>query len=253
MAANFDISGKVALVTGAGRGLGEAIALGLAQAGADVAVIDLDIKAAQVVAAKIENSGRKALAVEANVCDADNVKRMVNVVLEEFGTIDILVNNAGIQRRNSCVDMSEKDWDAVIEVNLKGAFLCCKEVGKIMVANRKGKVINITSLLGTVAQPNRGPYAASKGALVQLTKVLALEWAPLGINVNGLGPGYFLTELNQKLMDDKEAFDELTSRIPMGKWGTLDDIVGPAVFLASEASDYMNGHILYVDGGYLCM
>lgn len=253
MGANFDLNGKVALVTGAGRGLGEAVALGLAKAGADIAIVDLDIKAAQEVALKAENLGRKAIAIQANVCESNDVKEMVNSVINKFGTIDILVNNAGIQRRNPCIEMTEEDWDAVIDVNLKGAFLCCKEVGKIMVKNRKGKVINITSLLGTVAQPNRGPYAASKGALVQLTKVLALEWAPLGINVNGLGPGYFLTELNKKLMDDKEEFDKLTSKIPMGRWGTLEDIVGPAVFLASEASDYMNGHILYVDGGYLCM
>lgn len=253
MGANFDLNGKVALVTGAGRGLGEAVALGLAKAGADVAIVDLDIKAAQDVALKAENLGRKAIAIQANVCESNDVKEMVNSVINKFGTIDILVNNAGIQRRNPCIEMTEEDWDAVIDVNLKGAFLCCKEVGKIMVKNRKGKVINITSLLGTVAQPNRGPYAASKGALVQLTKVLALEWAPLGINVNGLGPGYFLTELNKKLMDDKEEFDKLTSKIPMGRWGTLEDIVGPAVFLASEASDYMNGHVLYVDGGYLCM
>lgn len=253
MGANFDLNGKVALVTGAGRGLGEAVALGLAKAGADVAIVDLDIKAAQDVALKAQNLGRKAIAIQANVCVSDDVKEMVNSVINKFGTIDILVNNAGIQRRNPCIEMTEEDWDAVIDVNLKGAFLCCKEVGKIMVKNRKGKVINITSLLGTVAQPNRGPYAASKGALVQLTKVLALEWAPLGINVNALGPGYFLTDLNKKLMDDKEEFDKLTSKIPMGRWGTLEDIVGPAVFLASEASDYMNGHVLYVDGGYLCM
>lgn len=253
MGANFDLNGKVALVTGAGRGLGEAVALGLAKAGADVAIVDLDIKAAQDVALKAQNLGRKAIAIQANVCVSDDVKEMVNSVINNFGTIDILVNNAGIQRRNPCIEMTEEDWDAVIDVNLKGAFLCCKEVGKIMVKNRKGKVINITSLLGTVAQPNRGPYAASKGALVQLTKVLALEWAPLGINVNALGPGYFLTDLNKKLMDDKEEFDKLTSKIPMGRWGTLEDIVGPAVFLASEASDYMNGHVLYVDGGYLCM
>lgn len=253
MTAQFNLSGQSAIVTGAGRGLGEAIAKGLASAGAAVALCDMDIHSARTAADNICQSGGKAIAVEVNVSKADSVDQMVQTTMEQFGSIDILVNNAGIQRRNPCIDMSEQDWDAVIDVNLKGTFLCSRAVGRIMVPQRKGKIINISSLLGTVAQPNRGPYAASKGGVVQFTKVLALEWASHNINVNAVGPGYVLTELNTALMEDKEAFDELTSRIPMERWASTEDIVGPVLFLASNASDYITGHVLYVDGGYLCL
>ncbi|HZJ84023.1 MAG TPA: glucose 1-dehydrogenase [Syntrophomonadaceae bacterium] len=253
MEISFRLDDKVAIVTGAGRGLGEAMAKGLAMAGAKLVITDIDYAAAQKVATDIQAQGSEALAVEVDVTNSMSVEKMVNQVLSRWERIDILVNNAGINRRGSCVDMLEEDWQAVIDVNLKGAFLCCKMIGKVMLKQQQGKIINITSLLGTVAQPNRGPYAASKGGLVQLTKVLALEWAKSGINVNGLCPGYFLTELNAALMDDKEVFAELTSRIPMGRWGQPDELLGSLLFLASDASNYITGQVLYVDGGYLCM
>ncbi len=253
MKISFRLDDKVAIVTGAGRGLGEAMAKGLATAGAKLVITDIDYAAAQKVATDIKTLGSEALAVEVDVTKSMSVEKMVNQVLSRWERIDILVNNAGINRRGSCVDMLEEDWQAVIDVNLKGAFLCSKMIGRVMLKQQQGKIINITSLLGTVAQPNRGPYAASKGGLVQLTKVLALEWAKSGINVNGLCPGYFLTELNAALMEDKEVFAQLTSRIPMGRWGQPDELLGSLLFLASDASNYVTGQVLYVDGGYLCM
>jgi NAD(P)-dependent dehydrogenase (short-subunit alcohol dehydrogenase family) len=249
----FRLDGKVAIVTGAGRGIGAAMAKGLAEAGADVTVADIDYEAALDTAEVIEQMGRKALPVQVDVGDAVSVKNMVDATVEKFGTVDILVNNAGIQRRDPCIEMSEEDWDAVIRVNLKGVFLCSREVGKILVQKGSGKVINIASLLASVAQPNRGPYTASKGAVAQFTKVLALEWAPYNINVNAIAPGYVATELNTKLLEDKQVYDELTSRIPMGRWCEPEELTGAVVFLASNASSYMTGQLVNIDGGYLCL
>lgn len=249
----FSLNDKVAIVTGAGRGLGAAMAKGLAEAGASVLVADIDLSMATDTAHSIEKLGVKALPVKVDVGDAADVKKMVDTAVQSLGTVDILINNAGINRRNPCIEMSEEDWDAVIRVNLKGTFLCAREVGKILVPKKSGKVINITSLLSIVAQPNRGPYASSKGAVSQLTKVLALEWAPYNINVNAIAPGYTATELNTKLMEDKAVYDELTSRIPMGRWAQPEELNGTVVYLASDASNYVTGQILAVDGGYLCL
>lgn len=249
----FSLENKVAIVTGAGRGLGAAMAKGLSEAGASVLVADIDLQTATLTAELINQAGGKALPISVDVGNADDVKAMVDACVNHFGTVDILVNNAGINRRNPCTEMSEEDWDAVIRVNLKGTFLCAREVGKVMVAKKSGKVINIASLLATVAQPNRGPYASSKGAVAQFTKVLALEWAPYNINVNAIAPGYTATELNTKLMEDKKVYDEITARIPMGRWAEPEEIIGALIYLASDASSYVTGQLINIDGGYLCL
>ncbi|NPV91132.1 MAG: 3-oxoacyl-ACP reductase FabG [Firmicutes bacterium] len=247
----FKLDGKVAIVTGAGSGLGEAMAHALAKAGASVAVAAHKLSDAQQVTADIQSLGGKAIPIGVDVGDSASVEEMVKETLGSLGTIDILVNNAGINRRGPCVSMAEEDWDEVIRVNLKGAWLCSRAVGPVLLEKKKGKVINIASTMGAVALPERAPYASSKGAMIQLTKTLALEWAKYNINVNAIGPGYFLTKLNRRLMDDPAVFNELTSRIPMGRWAEPEEIGGPVVFLASDASNYMTGQVLFVEGGYL--
>ncbi len=249
----FSLEEKVALITGAGQGIGAAMARGLAAAGANIAVADLDMEKAAALAESITQGGVKAAPLQVDVAKADSVEKMTAAAFHAFGKIDILINNAGINIREECINMKEEDWDAVVAVNLKGTFLCSRAVGKIMIAQKKGKVINLASMMSAVAQPNRGPYAASKGGIVQFTKVLALEWAQYNINVNAVGPGYVLTEINKNLMEDPATFDYFTSKIPLGRWSSTDDLIGPVVFLASSASDYVTGQVLYVDGGYLCL
>lgn len=253
MGNQFSVDGKVALVTGAAAGLGNAMAKALAEAGATVVLAGHSIESAETASHEIEQLGGKVLPLQVNVENADSVQAMIDRTVAELGTLDILVNNAGINRRGPIVEMSEEDWDATINVNLKGTFLCCRAAGPILLAKNYGKVINIASLLGSVALPGRSPYASSKGGVIQLTKVLALEWAKHRINVNAIGPGYFATKLNRKLMDDPEVYNDLTSRIPMGYWADPADLGGSVIFLASAASDYITGQVLWVDGGYLCM
>ena len=253
MGSMFDLNGKVALVTGGDSGLGQAMTLALAEAGANIVVAyNSNRTKAEETSQRVEQLGVKALPVQVNVADEESVANMLYTSVAGLGEIDILVNSAGINRRGSCVDLAVEDFEATLNVNLKGTFLCCRAVGPAMIARGSGKVINIASLLGSVALENRIPYASSKGAVIQLTKVLAVEWAKYRINVNAIGPGYFATELNRKLMDDPVAYNDLKSRIPMGYWAEPSELGGSVVFLASKASDYVTGHVLWVDGGYLC-
>ena len=245
------LDGKIALVTGASRGLGRAMALGLAEAGADVAVVSRTKEALESVAEEIGALGRRGLAVRADVTDRDEGTDMVRRTMEAFGRIDILVNNAGTIFRAAAEEHPEEEWDRVMAVNLKGVFLCCQAVGKVMIAQRRGKIINIGSLLSEIGVPLIPAYSASKGGVRQLTKALAVEWAQYNVHVNAIGPGYFRTELTDALQKDEERAAWILSRTPMGRWGVPEDMKGPVVFLASDASDFITGQMLYVDGGWL--
>ena len=246
----FSLVGKVAIVTGASRGLGEGIALGLAEAGADVALVATSAKVEEVAQA-IRSLGRRAIAIQANLSSIELIPEIIGKVLAEFGKIDILVNCAGINRRVAAVDCPEKVWDDVINLNQKSVYFMCQAAAKEMMKQKKGKIINLASMMSFQGGFNVSPYTASKGAIVGITKALANELAPHGINVNAIAPGYFTTGLTQALQDDAERNQGISKRIPQGRWGKPEELKGAAVYLASEASDYVQGHVLAVDGGWL--
>jgi NAD(P)-dependent dehydrogenase (short-subunit alcohol dehydrogenase family) len=249
----FDLSGKVAVVTGAGSGLGAVFAQALAGAGANVVCADLNLAGARETASMIEQLGRMALAVDVDVADEAAVAAMVRTTLDRFGRLDIMVNNAGIGITGLPEEMSLADWQKTLDVNLTGVFLCAREAARAMIAaGTGGRIINIASILGAVAsQP--GPataYAASKGAVINLTRDLAIHWAPHGIRVNALGPAYFPTAMTDEAFAVPEVVAELSRRTPLGRTGRLEELIGPVVFLASDASSYVTGQTLFVDGGW---
>jgi len=247
----FRLDGKVAVVTGGSRGLGHVIAEALSSAGAVVALSARRAEPAQRAAESITRAtGRDVLGLAADVTSASNVESMVERVLKSFGRIDILVNNAGINVRGAIEDLREEDWDAVIDTNLKGPWLCCRAVAPVMKRQKWGRVINVSSMLGEISLPGRTPYASSKGGLTLLTKTLALEWAKDGINVNALCPGPFLTEINTPLLNDPAARAQMEGNVPLARWGEPVELGPAAVFLASEASSFMTGATLFIDGGY---
>jgi 2-deoxy-D-gluconate 3-dehydrogenase len=249
MTAPFDLWGKTALVTGANTGIGQAIAVALSKAGADVAVAGRS--APTETLALIEANGRKAVNITADLSSIEPVARVVDETQAAFGRLDILVNNAGIIRRNDAVDFTEDDWDAVIDTNLKTLFFLSQAAAKGMISQGSGKIINIASMLtfqGGIRVPS---YTASKSGVGGLTKAMANEWAAKGINVNAIAPGYIETNNTAALQADENRNRQIVERIPAGRWGKAEDIGGAAVFLASSAADYVNGHILAVDGGWL--
>ena len=248
----FSLDGKVALVTGASRGLGAGMAAALAAAGAAVALHSNEHPAAATAERICKESGRRTELFTADLADRAAADRLVADTIAKFGQIDILINNAGIIRRKAAVQHTDDDWDAVIEVNLSNAFRLCRAMGKhLLDAGRPGKIVNVASLLsfqGGITVPG---YAAAKGGIVQLTKALANEWASHGINVNAIAPGYMQTDNTKALREDPQRNKQITERIPAGRWGTPEDMAGAAVFLSSRASDYVHGHVLVVDGGWM--
>jgi NAD(P)-dependent dehydrogenase (short-subunit alcohol dehydrogenase family) len=247
--AEFDLTGKVAIVTGGSKGLGREMALALAEAGAEVAVVSRTQEDLAKVVAEIHQQGGKALAVAADVTRAEQVEAMVQQVMEACGHIDVLVNNAGIGRTTPILDLDEAEWDRHIAVNLKGPVLCAKYVGREMVKRHQGKIINVSSIFTQITARYMGAYAASKAALVQFTRILALEWSRYNIQVNALCPGYFATPMNEEFFAS-EVGKRLIQHHPMQRIGYPKEIRGAAVFLASAATSYMTGAVVFVDGGH---
>lgn len=246
----FKVEGQVALVTGASTGLGQAIAIALAEAGASV-VCHGNTHAPDATREAIGKIGRESLGLIGDLSDRETPRRLIEKTIEHFGRLDILVNNAGTIRRAPATDYSEDDWQAVIEVNLSSVFRLSQLAGRHMIERGRGKILNIASLLSFQGGITVPAYAASKGGVAQLTKALANEWAARGVNVNAIAPGYMRTDNTRALQQDETRNRQILERIPAGRWGGPADLAGAAVFLCSAASDYVNGHVLVVDGGWM--
>jgi 2-deoxy-D-gluconate 3-dehydrogenase len=248
-ASPFSLEGQVALVTGANVGLGQAIAVALAEAGADVAGVSR--RAAPETKAQVEALGRRFIGIEADLSSTAPIAKIVDQTKADLGGLDILINNAGIIRRADSVEFTEADWDAVIDTNLKSVFFLAQAAGRHMIAQGRGKIINVASMLSFQGGVRVPSYTASKSGLAGLTRLLANEWASKGVNVNAIASGYMTTDNTTQLREDAKRNAEILARIPAGRWGEPSDIGGAAVFLASRASDYVNGAIIPVDGGWL--
>ncbi len=246
----FDLSERIAIITGGNQGIGYAIAKGIAGLGATVVITNRRESEGQKAAESLKNEGLEAVAIPADVASRSSVANLVSAVLSDFGKIDILVNSAGVILRGPVEDFSEEEWDNILDINLKGLFFCCQLVGKEMIKRKKGKIINISSNVSEVVQPGRAVYAVSKAGVSHLTRALALEWAGHSVNVNAIGPGPTITELNKTYFEEHpEDLKERIDSIPMGRMGDPSDHVGAAIFLASDASDFITGQTLLVDGG----
>ena len=251
---SFRVDDQIALVTGAGSGLGRQFAVTLAQAGATVVLAARRRTKLEETAEIIERLGGNTSIVNLDITDSRSINDCMDEIEQILGIPDILVNNAGVAAQDFLTDIKEKEWDLVLDTNLKGAFLMAKLVAKRMISQKKqGSIINIASILGLNISKALGSYVASKSALVQLTKVMALEWSRYGIRVNALAPGYFVTEINQEQFNENNAHEIVKARVPMGRVGDLEEISGPLLLLASDAGKYMTGSILTVDGGHLCV
>jgi len=251
MNALFDLTGKIALITGSSRGIGFGIARGLGQAGATIILNGRNAERLNRAVSALSQEGLKVYGYSFDVSDSKQVDQNISTVDREVGPVDILVNNAGIQRRGPLETIEESVWREVIETNLTAVFLISKRVVKGMIARRAGKIINICSLMSEISRPTIAPYTASKGGVKMLTKAMAVEWAKYNIQVNGIGPGFIATEMNKALLEDQKFDAMVRSRTPAGRWGEPSDLMGAAVFLASRASDYITGQIIYVEGGLL--
>ncbi len=247
----FDLSGKTALVTGSSRGLGYTIAGGLGRAGAAIVLNDIVGDRLDEAVKMMNDEGVATHGYLFDVTNPEETKAGVAQIEEEVGPIDILVNNAGIQIRAALEEFDEGDWDRIVKTNLTSVFLVSKYVAQRMIARKAGKIINIGSMQSELGRPSIAPYAATKGGVKMLVRGMATEWGKHNIQVNGIGPGYFITEMTQALVDDEKFNAWLCGRTPANRWGLPEELIGAAVFLASQASDYVNGHMLYVDGGML--
>ncbi|BDG60173.1 glucose 1-dehydrogenase [Caldinitratiruptor microaerophilus] len=248
----FSLKGKVAVVTGGGRGLGRGMALALGAAGADVVVVSRSLDQVEAVREELERLGSRALAYAADVADLDAAGAAVEAVLAAYGRIDILVNAAGIQVRRPILEFTPADWERVIGVNLRAAFFLSQRVARHMIERGQGgKIIHVASLTSFIGIPGTGIYAASKSGIVGITRAMAVEWAPYGIRVNAIAPGYYRTEMTEPLFRDPDRSRWVLSRIPVGRSGVPEDLAGTVVFLASPASDYVTGQVIPVDGGWL--
>jgi len=247
---NFKVADEVAIVTGGSKGLGRAMAFGLAECGAKVVVTSRTVSLIEETANEIIKKGGQAIAVPVDVKNPQSIEEMVDQVMEQYGRVDILINNAGIAPMKKTMETDIEDWNDVLNTNLKSAFLISKIIAKGMIKQRKGKIINIGSVLGHMASNVAMPYCVSKAGIAQMTRALALEWAPFGIHVNCIAPGFFETEMTAEQREDESHMKFLKFKIPFKRLGTPDEIVGTALFLSSRASDYMTGAVLYIDGGY---
>jgi gluconate 5-dehydrogenase len=245
----FSLQGRVALVTGSSQGIGLAIAEGLATAGATVIINGRDIAKLEAAAGQLQSAGHEVEVSAFDVTDEDAATKAVSAIVAKHGKLDILFNNAGMQFRTTLEDYPIAKWRELFQVNVESAFIVGKAVAKYMIAAQSGKIINISSVQSELGRPTIAPYTATKGAVKMLTKGMCADWAKHGIQVNAIGPGYFKTPLNQALVDNPEFSAWLEKRTPAGRWGTVDELIGAAVFLASDASSFVNGHVLYVDGG----
>jgi gluconate 5-dehydrogenase len=247
----FDLSNKVAVVTGSSRGIGRGLALGLAERGADLVITSRKQADCEATAEAVRVLGRRALVRCSDVTDLRSIEELATAAEAEFGRVDILVNNAGTAFMKSAEELTEEDWDRVMDVDLKGVFLCSITFGKRMIAQGSGKIINVASILGLVGDRQLLPYCVAKGGVVQMTRALAIEWAKYNIQVNALCPGYVMTAMNERtLTTNQSVYDHIIGKTPMRRLGQVDELVGAAVFLASDASSYMTGQTLVVDGGW---
>jgi NAD(P)-dependent dehydrogenase (short-subunit alcohol dehydrogenase family) len=247
---DFSLTDRKAIVTGASMGIGYGTALALAHAGADVAVTSRKRSRAEPVAAEIRQMGRDAIALELEVASPDSIEAMTQEALQHFGRIDVLVNNAGINIPEEALEVTEEHWDRVLDTNLKGLFFCAQCAGKVMLDQGSGKIINIASQMGLVGGKLRSAYCASKGGVVQLTKVLAIEWSKHGVNVNAVAPTFLKTPFTAPMFEDEAFHSQVVRNIPLGRVGEVDDVLGAIVFLASPAANLITGHTLLVDGGW---
>lgn len=248
----FQLEGKTAIVTGASRGIGEAIAKGFAEAGADLVLVSRNIEALEKLAKEISGFGRKALPIAADIGDPEAIQATIDRTLEVFPRIDILVNNAGISPiLKKSEEVTLKEWEGIVRVNLTGTFLFCQAAGRVMIRQGIGKIINMVSVGAVVGFQRQIGYCASKGGILQLTRVLAIEWARHNIQVNAIGPSYLETELTKGMRESKVISENLLRRTPIGRFGKPEEVVGAALYLASDASSYVTGQTLFVDGGWL--